>query len=298
MPTILVTGASRGIGLEFVRQYAAAGWDVIAGARDPATARELDDGAAPRRAATSPSSRSTSRIRSSSSGWSASTPRRAIDVLLNNAGELGPRGAHREQLHRQFFGSLDYDAWRRVMEVNLFAPVRIAEAFAEQVERSDEKKMIFVSSTQGSIAEGTVPVFAYCSSKAALNKCVAMTAMALKARGIIATAVCPGHVRTELGGQGATLEPAESVANLRRLIARLAPARFRQLHPPRRYARRLVAARLPTAALTAVAQDLRPAPSSPNAIGYCRSARIAFLSILPTLVRARAATNSIRSGTA
>jgi NAD(P)-dependent dehydrogenase (short-subunit alcohol dehydrogenase family) len=222
MPTILVTGASRGIGLEFVRQYAAAGWDVIAAARDPATARALDG--VRRRAGGNVAVEPLDVTHPQQLEWLvgkyAETP---IDVLLNNAGELGPRGAHREHLHRQFFGSLDYQAWRRVMEVNLFAPIRIAEAFAEQVERSGEKKMIFVSSTQGSIAEGTVPVFAYCSSKAALNKCVAMTALAVEPRGIIATAVCPGHVRTELGGQGATLEPADSVASLRRLIARLVP---------------------------------------------------------------------------
>jgi NAD(P)-dependent dehydrogenase (short-subunit alcohol dehydrogenase family) len=222
MPTILVTGASRGIGLEFVRQYAAAGWDVIAAARDPATARDLDD--VRRRAGGNVAVEPLDVTHPQQLEWLvgkyAETP---IDVLLNNAGDLGPRGTHREQLHRQFFGSLDYDAWRRVLEVNLFAPVRIAEAFADQVERSVEKKMIFLSSTQGSIAEGTVPVFAYCSSKAALNKCVSMMALAVKSRGIIATAVCPGHVRTELGGQGATLEPADSVANLRRLVARLSP---------------------------------------------------------------------------
>jgi NAD(P)-dependent dehydrogenase (short-subunit alcohol dehydrogenase family) len=223
MPTILVTGASRGIGLEFVRQYAAAGWDVIAGARDPAGARELDD--VRRRAGGNVAVEPLDVTHPQQLEWLVGKyAESAIDVLVNNAGDLGPRGAHREQLHRQFFGSLDYDAWRRVMEVNLFAPVRIAEAFADQVERSGEKKMVFLSSTQGSIAEGTAPVFAYASSKAALNKCVSMIAMAVKARGIVATAVCPGHVKTELGGQGATLEPADSVANLRRVIARLGPA--------------------------------------------------------------------------
>ncbi len=223
MPTILVTGASRGIGLEFVRQYAAAGWDVIAAARNPAKAPELAE--VRRRAGGNVAIEPLDVTHPQQIEWLvgkyAETP---IDLLLNNAGELGPRGAHREHLHRQFFGSLDFDAWRAVMEVNLFAPIRIAEAFAEQVERGGEKKMIFLSSTQGSIGEGTAPVFAYGSSKAALNKCVSMTAMALKSRGIIAAAVCPGHVKTELGGQGATLEPADSVANLRKLIARLTPA--------------------------------------------------------------------------
>ena len=220
MPTILVTGASRGIGLEFVRQYAAAGWAVIATARDPAHAHELES--LRRRAGGTVAIEPLDVTHPQQIEWLVGKyAETAIDVLVNNAGELGPRGAHREQLHRQFFGSLDYEAWRRVMEVNVFAPIRIAEAFATQVERSGGKKMIFLSSTQGSIAEGTAPVFAYCSSKAALNKCVSMTAMALRPRGIIATAVCPGHVKTDLGGQGATLEPADSVAALRKVIAGL-----------------------------------------------------------------------------
>lgn len=223
MPTILVTGASRGIGLEFVRQYAAAGWDVIAGARDPATAHELDE--LRRRAGGNIAVEPLDVTHPQQVEWLVGKyAATAIDVLLNNAGDLGPRGAHRELLHKQFFGSLDFDAWRRVFEVNLYAPVRIAEAFAPQVERSAAKKMIFLSSTQGSIAEGTAPVFAYCSSKAALNKCVTMVAIALQARGVIATAVCPGHVKTALGGQGATLEAADSVAGLRRVIAKLTPA--------------------------------------------------------------------------
>jgi NAD(P)-dependent dehydrogenase (short-subunit alcohol dehydrogenase family) len=220
MPTVLVTGASRGLGLEFVRQYAAAGWEVIACARDPHHATELAE--VKRRAAgtvqidaldvTHPAQ--VERL----AGRHAGT---AIDVLINNAGDIGPRGAHREQLHKQFFGSIDYDAWRHVLDVNLLAPIRIAEAFAEHVERSDQKKMIFMSSSSGSIAEGTHPVFAYCSSKAALNKAVAMLALAVRERGIIAAAVCPGHAKTALGGLGASVEVRDSIAGLRRLIGRL-----------------------------------------------------------------------------
>ncbi|MEZ5458893.1 MAG: SDR family NAD(P)-dependent oxidoreductase [Steroidobacteraceae bacterium] len=151
-------------------------------------------------------------------GKYASTP---IDVLINNAGDIGPRGPHRELLFKQMFGSLDYAEWLRVLEINTLAPIRVAEAFAAHVERSEQKKMVFVSSTTGSNVEGEYPVFAYCSSKAALNKCVTMLAIALRERGVIAAAVCPGHVRTELGGIGATLEPPESIAGLRKVIARL-----------------------------------------------------------------------------
>jgi NAD(P)-dependent dehydrogenase (short-subunit alcohol dehydrogenase family) len=220
MPTALITGASRGLGLEFTRQYAAAGWDVIACARDPARATELE--AVRKRAGGLVSVEMLDVTNPQHLEWvvgkHANTP---IDLLINNAGDIGPRGPHRELLFKQMFGSLDYAAWLRVLEINTLAPIRIAEAFATHVERSEQKKMVFVSSTTGSNAEGQYPVFAYCSSKAALNKCVTMLAGAVRDRGIIAAAVCPGHVRTELGGQGATLDPPESIAGLRKVIARL-----------------------------------------------------------------------------
>ncbi|MCU0952491.1 MAG: SDR family oxidoreductase [Burkholderiaceae bacterium] len=220
MPTALITGASRGLGLEFTRQYAAAGWDVIACARDPARATELE--AIRKRAGGLVSVEMLDVTNPQHLEWVVGKyANTAIDLLINNAGDIGPRGPHRELLFKQMFGSLDYAAWLRVLEINTLAPIRIAEAFAGHVERSEQKKMVFVSSTTGSNAEGVYPVFAYCSSKAALNKCVTMLAGAVRERGIIAAAVCPGHVRTELGGQGATLDPPESIAGLRKVIARL-----------------------------------------------------------------------------
>ncbi len=223
MPTVMITGASRGIGLEFVRQYATAGWDVIACARDPVRATDLAD--LRRRSGGTVAIEPLDVTHTQQIEWIAGKyAETAIDVLLNNAGDIGPRGASRENLHRQFFGSLDYEAWRRVIEVNVLAPVRIAETFAEHVARSTQKKMIFLSSTVGSIAEGKPPVFAYASSKAMLNKCVSMIASATGAQGIIAAAVCPGHVKTDLGGAGATLEARDSVHALRKLIAQMGPA--------------------------------------------------------------------------
>ncbi|MCS6946211.1 MAG: SDR family NAD(P)-dependent oxidoreductase, partial [Steroidobacteraceae bacterium] len=198
MPTVLITGASRGLGLEMVRQYAQAAWDVIATCRNPHKAEELQQ--LRRRWSgsvlidmldvTHPAQIE------SLAGKYASTP---IDLLINNAGELGPRGAARELIHKQYFGSLDYESWLKVLEVNTLGPVRVAETFAEQVERSAQKKMIFISSTMGSNVAGDSVAFAYCSSKAALNKCVTMLARALRSRGIVVAAVCPGHVKTAMG---------------------------------------------------------------------------------------------------
>lgn len=220
MATVMVTGASRGLGLEFARQYAAAAWEVIACARNPAEATEL--AALKRRWGGTVSVEMLDVTNETHIGFLAGKyANTAIDVLINNAGDIGPRGAARDQLHKQYFGSLDYPAWRKLFDVNLFAPIRIAEAFAEQVERSEQKKMIFISSTVGSNVEGNQQVFPYATSKAALNKCVSLMAHALRARGVSTAALCPGHAKTVLGGPGATVEVADSIAGMRKVIAKL-----------------------------------------------------------------------------
>lgn len=222
MATVLITGASRGLGLEFTHQYAQSGWDVIACARQPdkcdelATLRRRWGGTVNVELLDVTHPAHMERL----AGKYATT---AIDVLINNAGDIGPRGAARELLHQQFFGSLNYEAWQRLLDVNLFGPMRIAEAFCEHVERSEQKKMVFISSTVGSNVEGPQPVFLYASSKAALNKCVSLASRVLQPRGIITAALCPGHARTALGGAGATVEVHDSVAGMRRLIADLTP---------------------------------------------------------------------------
>ena len=191
MSTVLVTGASQGLGLEMVRQYANSGWDVLASCRNPGKAAELQD--LKRKWGGAVNVETLDVTRPEQIAWLAGKyANTAIDVLINNAGDIGPRGAAKEQLHKQFFGSLDYAAWQRVIEVNTFGPMRVAEAFIDHVERSAAKKMIFMSSTTASNTEGVHSVFAYCSSKAALNKCVTMLSRAARDRGIIATALCPG----------------------------------------------------------------------------------------------------------
>lgn len=217
MTTVLVTGSNRGIGLELVRQYTQAGSKVIATSRNPQTADELKEVAKQygdqvlieRMDVTDADSivEIANKYRD-----------QPIDILINNAGVPGPREPNQEKLHEQFFGSLNYNAWLDVLNANTLGPMRVAEAFVDQVAASEQKKIVTLSSTMGSIVEATMPAFLYSTSKTALNKAVTLMAEVLKERGIIAAAFCPGHVKTELGGQDALLEPVESVEGLRKLF--------------------------------------------------------------------------------
>lgn len=219
MTVVLVTGASRGLGLEFSRQYAEEGATVIATCRDPAGATELAA-----LAARHPAVRVEALDVTDHSAVDALAARyrgQPIDILINNAGDIGPRDPDRTRLKEQHFGTINYAEWRRVLEINTLSPAKVAEAFVDHVAASDRKLMVFVSSTTGSNVEGAYATFAYCSSKAALNKVVTMLAIALKPRGISCAAVCPGYVRTKLGGDAAVLGVEESITGLRRVIGAL-----------------------------------------------------------------------------
>jgi NAD(P)-dependent dehydrogenase (short-subunit alcohol dehydrogenase family) len=218
--TVLITGANRGIGLEFARQYAEAGCGVIACCRAPREATELQA------LAVSQSSITIERldvtepvaIRSLAQRYQ----RQPIDILINNAGMLGAAPL-KENLHRQHFGSVDYELWEEILRINTFGPVRMAEAFIEQVAASRQKKIIAISSTVGSIAEGRRVAFAYTTSKAALNKAMTMIAHTVQPRGVIVALFCPGYVKTRMNVGGADVEIPDSVTGMRRLIAGLRP---------------------------------------------------------------------------
>ncbi|RMD62229.1 MAG: SDR family oxidoreductase [Alphaproteobacteria bacterium] len=212
MPTVLLTGANRGIGLEFARSFAADGWRVIACCRNPDKARDLKA-----LAATAPEQISVRRLDVTDGLKVASLAREladvAIDVLLNNAGVYGPRTG---------FGETDYDAWLPVFAVNTLAPMRMAERFVEHVARSERRLIVNISSRMGSITENTTGgAYIYRSSKAALNMVGKSLAIDLAERGIAVVAFHPGWVQTDMGGPNAQITVAESVAGMRRLIDRL-----------------------------------------------------------------------------
>jgi NAD(P)-dependent dehydrogenase (short-subunit alcohol dehydrogenase family) len=230
MPSTLITGANRGLGLEFTRQYAADGWQVYATCRDPNSASEL------RRL----SDASDHKVQiivldvtdlASIKAAARELEGQPIDLLLNNAGVGAPRG--------QTIGNIDYKSWAHVLDVNTLGPLRVSEAFVENVARSKRKLIVTLTSGMGSIADNiSGGAFAYRSSKAAVNMVMRSVAIDLAPRGIICVVFNPGWVRTDMGGPRGTQTPAESVTKLRRLIDSLEPAHSGKFfnHDGREYA--------------------------------------------------------------
>ncbi len=219
MPTILITGANRGLGLEFTRQYATDGWKVIACCRMPAEAEELQTLANnfPEILIECLDVNDFSAVDVLAEKYTG----QSIDVLLNNAGIIGPIPIA-ENIERQHFGSMEYEVWADVLRTNTFAPVKMAEVFLEHVAASKQKKIVTISSTVGSISEMTIPALAYASSKSALNRVMTIIASQLKERGVIIAMFCPGYVKTRMDTFGyATVEIPESIALLRPMIADL-----------------------------------------------------------------------------
>lgn len=210
MPTVFITGSNRGIGLEFVRQYAQDGWRVHAACREPSKAADLgavrgdvavhrldvtDDAAIARLARELESE--------------------AFDVLLNNAGILD----------RDSFGQTDADTWLRAFRINCIAPVHVLERFLPQLERGAMRRAVAITSRQGSIADNSSGgSYSYRSSKAALNAAMRSAAIDLRPRGIIVAVFHPGWVKTDMGGPSAPVDPGTSVSNLRTRIEALTQA--------------------------------------------------------------------------
>ena len=213
MPSVLITGANRGLGLEFTRQYGADGWRVSACCRSPAEATELAEIAA--RHPNDVSIHGMEVTDSVSVTTVAEALRNdAIDLLISNAGILGSRNWK--------LGKTDYDNWGETLAVNVLGATRVLEAFSDHVARSERKQMVTISSKLGSISLAkSTSNLAYRTSKAAVNMAVKCVADALEGRGVICAAVSPGWVQTDMGGANADLTPQESVGNMRQLFETL-----------------------------------------------------------------------------
>ena len=211
MPTVLITGASRGLGLELARQYANDGWRVIATCRDPGAAAELKavDGSLHIHALDVTDREAIRALARTLEG-------RPVDLLINNAGVYGPREVP--------FGEMDYDAWAEVIGVNTMAPLAVTECFAGHVAASDLKIVVAITSRLGSIA--SIDSGRHCiyrSSKAALNAVMKGLSHELKSKDITVAVLHPGWVKTDMGGPEASIDAPLSVSGLRRVIAGLGP---------------------------------------------------------------------------
>lgn len=202
MAKVLITGANRGIGLEFARQYSADGWDVIATARQ--SSAELD--------------RLGVRIESldlSDPDAVAACPSKidSLDLFIANAGTNHPMNPDGPQNARD---------WQLMMMVNVIAPYQLAKALLPRM--TNHGRMIAISSGMGSIGDNGGGWIPYRTSKAALN--MAWNSLALEARshGITCALVSPGWVKTRMGGAGAEITTGESVSDMRALIDRLSIA--------------------------------------------------------------------------
>lgn len=220
MTTVLIAGANRGLGLEFVKQYAADGCDVIAGCRDPGAATDLQAlaGASGGKVTVQPLDVGDD---ASVAAFRSAVGDRPIDIFVANAGVYGGQ--------KQSFGDLDFDGWLDTVKVNTLGPVRLAQAFAGNVAAA-KGKLVAITSLMGSIADSSGGYFAYRSSKAALNMAFKGVAMQLKDKGVITALLHPGWVQTDMGGKSAPLTPEQSVSGMRRVIAGLTEAENGSFH--------------------------------------------------------------------
>ncbi len=210
MPTVMITGTNRGIGLELVRQYAADGWRVLATCREPRRAKELAavDGDVNIRALDVADDGQIAALAESL----ADEP---IDILVNSAGVGG---------FEDSFGRTPTNEWLETLRVNAIAPVHVAERFVPHLERGQRRLIVNITSRMGSIADnGSGGSYGYRTSKAALNMAARSMANDLKGRGITVVVFHPGWVRTDMGGPNAPITPGESVSAMRGKIATLGP---------------------------------------------------------------------------
>lgn len=209
MSTYLVTGTNRGIGLEFVKQLLARGESVLA------TCRDLDKAEQLQQLKAGSDNLSLFELDVADAESRANFPKRlegqGVDVFINNAGIYGPRAAS--------FGKVEEQAWAEVMLVNSIAPILLTQLLMENFRKGRGKKLVYVSSKMGSIADNQGGgQYIYRSSKTALNAAVKSLAIDLADAGFAATVVHPGWVQTDMGGPNALIDTETSVSGMLKVI--------------------------------------------------------------------------------
>lgn len=209
MSTVLITGANRGLGFEMAKIYAArAGTKVIACCRELEKAQALK---ALKEAGSDIVVEALDVLDHSAidalAARYAGTP---IDVLISNAGIFGKSMPATTGFADQQFGNSDFEAdWIMPYRVNVIAGMKLAEAFVDHVEASQQKKIIIITSMVGSITEAMGHMFGYSASKAAANMTAKNLSVALKPRGIAVNPIHPGYAKTEMSGPGGHIEPED-----------------------------------------------------------------------------------------
>ena len=207
MNSVLISGANRGLGLEFTKQYAADGWHILACCRHPQSAMALQALAA---------AHGNIKIHaldvadfSQIDVLALKLKDESIDVLINNAG-VYPASS---------FGDTNYDDWANGFKVNSMAPLKMAEAFVQHITRSQLKKMATITSKMGSIDDNTSgESYSYRSSKTAVNMVMKSLSIDLKPYGISVITLHPGWVQTDMGGPNGLINAQTSVTGLRKQI--------------------------------------------------------------------------------
>ncbi|AGA32859.1 Short chain dehydrogenase [Thioalkalivibrio nitratireducens DSM 14787] len=206
MKTVVVTGCSRGIGLEFVRQLLARGDRVFAGVRRPESATVLMNlaAAAPEQLTVLPLDVTQATHRAN---LAATLGSRGIDLLISNAGVYGPVPDR--------LGETDEDGWLETFRVNAIAPRQLVEALLPQLRAGNRPCIGLLSSKMGSMGDnGSGGVYIYRSSKAALNAVGVSLARDLRDQGILTLVLHPGWVLTDMGGPNAEITVSESVTRM------------------------------------------------------------------------------------
>jgi len=218
MPTVMVTGANRGIGYEHVAQYAQKKWKVIACARQPEKAidlLQLQDKYGANFIIEELEVTNHNQV----DGLSQKHSNTAIDIFINNAGTGGPEGMP-GAMDYQKIDNMNYQIWRDILEVNLLAPFKVATSFHKQISISDKKTLIMMSSDLGSVSQNTFGgLYSYRASKSGLN--IVAKGMSNEWKDIIVVALAPGWCRTYLGGAEAEIDPIDSVADQQKMFESL-----------------------------------------------------------------------------
>jgi NAD(P)-dependent dehydrogenase (short-subunit alcohol dehydrogenase family) len=212
---VLISGASRGIGLEMVKYGIEQNWRIFACCRHPQQAESLLAVAKLANGRVSVHVADMEEL-ATIQALAYELRNEAIDILINNAGIYGS--------DKNRFGNVDVQSWINTFQVNSIAPLKVAEALIEQVRMGDRKIIACISSKMGSMADnGSGGSYIYRSSKAALNAVVKSMSIDLKPDGIRCVALHPGWVKTEMGGPNAEITTRECVTSLFNIILSLQP---------------------------------------------------------------------------